>query len=288
MKASHYLSLSIAFVLSAASCKSISVLVDGAGRVLDGSAFAEKTVKTYISSDKNISFRLLSTKSGKQQTVFTLNSMPFIQFYGDTPDETGRFFITRVHFLYSNADGWLEGDVNASGKGIIVETATTSGGRAAEFSLEGPVTLAEITRGGIKRQGRRLYGSRALTELRNREERIHLVTDWMKDRSPPALPVTQKDFESYWQPILLPETVSKKLRPSGYVGPNEAQTGGYSYGEGVKWNTAYTRELFPEYLRDLRDSGSLLRDWEEASAWFYVKYYWAAITIELHKKHYLK
>jgi hypothetical protein len=282
MKVSFYLSLGLMLVLSAASCKGISGLVNGAGRILDRSAFDEKTIKTYKSTDKSLTFRLFSTKDGERQSVFVLSKLPFLQFYGSAPDETGLFFITRVHFLYSSVGGWLEGDIGASGTGIIVET----GSQPAEFSLENSIVLAEIIRGGIRRYDERLYGDRALTELRNRDERIRLVTAWMKEQSPPAAqPETQRDFERYWKPILLPESVGKNRRPSTYVELSAAQN--EVYGEDIRWNTAYTRELFPEHLRQFRDSGSLLRDWEEATSWFYIIYYWDTMLGALFKKCYL-
>ncbi|MDR2343592.1 MAG: hypothetical protein LBD86_03575 [Spirochaetaceae bacterium] len=285
MKAAYYLSFTLALTLSASSCKSISVLVDGAGRALDGSAFAEKTVKTYLSAGKDFSFRLVSTGDGGIQSVFVLKNLPFIQFYGTEPDETGLFFITRVHFLFSNAGGWLEGDIGASGTGLIAETS----GQAAEFSLQSPVNFTGVAHGGIRRHGRHLYGERALDELRGRKDRVQLVAGWMKERRPPVPPADPREFENYWRPVLLPETVSNKLRPSRYTEAGAAQNERtvYSCAENIRWNTAYTAELFPEHIRWLRDSGSLLRDWEEAVSWFYIEYYWDIIIRELCEKRYL-
>ncbi|MDR3357145.1 MAG: hypothetical protein LBO04_08195 [Spirochaetaceae bacterium] len=289
MKASIYLLFALIFALFTESCKNFSGLVNDAGRVLDGSAFDEKTIKTYKSADKSLSVRLVSTKDGDRQIVFVLNRVPFVQFYCTEPDQTGLFFITRVHFLFSSAGGWLEGDAAVSGTGLIVETASPSGGNTTEFSLQGPVSFTAITRGGIRRYDKRLYGRRALAELRNREERIRLVTRWMKEQSPPALLASPHDFENYWRPVLLPETVGKKLRPPRYTELSAAQneSNAYSFGGDIKWNTAYTKELFPEHLRQLRDGGSLLRDWEEAALWFYADYFWNTIIRDLCEKHYL-
>ena len=39
--------------------------------------------------------------------------------------------------------------------------------------------------------------------------------------------------------------------------------------EGVRWNTDYTKTHFAEPLRNLRDSGTILRDYKEsANLWF--------------------
>jgi hypothetical protein len=63
--------------------------------------------------------------------------------------------------------------------------------------------------------------------------------------------------------------VSVKKRPSTWT-----NTGDWTTAEDVKWNTSYTKNVFPEHLRTSRDSGALLRDWEEALSWLYFVYEW--------------
>ena len=48
--------------------------------------------------------------------------------------------------------------------------------------------------------------------------------------------------------------------------------------EDIRWNTGYTERVFPEHLREIRNSGTLLRDWEEAVEWLYVEYEWDRLT----------
>jgi hypothetical protein len=261
--------------LSAFSCGSIAGLLDKAGRVVDGTAFDEKKVKTYKTGN-NITFRVFSTKNGEKQSVFTLKAIPYLKFYGTAPDENGVFYISRIHFTFSNIYGWLEGDVEVSATGNIVE----SGLSTANFSVRTPLVFGEITHAGIKNRDRRIYGEFALTELRGRWERIEALVSWMRMLQPESLPMNtlrpQRYFENYWKPILFPETARAVLRPQRYTAL-EASAKNYVYGEGIRWNAAYTRELLPEQLRPLRDNGSLFRDWEEAAAWFYVWYYRSAI-----------
>jgi hypothetical protein len=80
----------------------------------------------------------------------------------------------------------------------------------------------------------------------------------------------QRAFEKYWKPILFPELVSPKKRPAAYTAGEPR----FVRGEDIRWNAAYTQAVFPETLRPLRDSGTLLRDWEEAAAWIYLTAEW--------------
>jgi hypothetical protein len=270
------------FALSSFSCGSIAGLLEKAGHIVNGTAFDEKKVKTYKTGN-NITFRVFSTKKGEKQSVFTLKAIPSLKFYGAAPDENGDFYISRVHFMFSNIYGWQEGDIDVSAAGNIVENGLSS----ASFSVKTLIVFGEITRGGIKNRDRRIYGELALTELRDRRERIEAVVSWMRMLQPESLPSDtlrpQKYFENYWQSILFPETVRAAFRPQRYTAL-EAGAKNHVYGEGIKWNAAYTRELLPEQLRPLRDNGSLFRDWEESAAWFYVWYYRDAIENLLGKE----
>ncbi|MDR1362425.1 MAG: hypothetical protein LBJ35_00025, partial [Spirochaetaceae bacterium] len=257
MKYVSFTLLLCSLIFSAASCKTVARGVEQAGRFLDGTIFTEKTIKVYQNNDTGFTFRIFSTKDGERRAALSLKAVPYIQFLCTEPDETGAFFITGLHFLFSNIDGWMEGDMDVSGAGELTA--------AGDFSIDsGGLAIEGITRGGIRRRDRSLSGERALTELRNRDERIMSVVNWMKERSAPpdetAVLIPPADFEKDWKPVLLPETVPAKLRPARF---NELNGGGgkYSYGEDVRWNSSYTQEIFPEHLRQIRDSGSLLRDW---------------------------
>jgi hypothetical protein len=285
MKVRFSIFLMCAFSLSVFSCRSIAGLLDKVGHITDGTAFYEKKAKTYRSSDKNLVFRIFSTKKGEKQSVFTLKTIPYLKFYGTAPDKNGIFSIFRVHFIFTSLDGWLEGDIDVSGTGNFIETAPST----AVFSVKVPITLRKIAHGSIKNRDRRIYGDLALTELRGRQERIETAVSWMRtlDEPLPAdILAPQKDFESYWQPILFPETVKAKLRPPRYTALGTGANN-YVYDEGIKWNAAYTLELLPEQLRSLRDNDSLFRDWEEGAAWFYAEYYRSAIENLLVKEYYL-
>jgi hypothetical protein len=80
-------------------------------------------------------------------------------------------------------------------------------------------------------------------------------------------------FEEYWKPILFPELVPKKKKPADWQRENDQ----WNRAESVRWNISYTERLLPEELREIRNSGTMLRDWEEAFDWLYNDYEWSRI-----------
>jgi hypothetical protein len=96
----------------------------------------------------------------------------------------------------------------------------------------------------------------------------------MRQRENAPEGMNRSGFEQYWKPVLLPEMASRKKRP-----PDWKQEGdSFVWAEDVRWNTGYTERVFPEELRPVRNSGTLLRDWEEAINWIYWEYEWESIV----------
>jgi hypothetical protein len=139
--------------------------------------------------------------------------------------------------------------------------------------------IIAITHGALKRDDTVITGTEALDILKNRLDRIEALAAWMTQSDYARQFDRQKDFEEYWRVILLPETVSRKKRPVLFA----AETATVS-AEGYEWNTAYTALLFPlddkeeenspqnAELAKMRDSGALLRDFEEAVPWIEFQY----------------
>jgi hypothetical protein len=137
---------------------------------------------------------------------------------------------------------------------------------------EGIITIAE---GALKRDDTLIKGSEALGILKNRLDRIQALTDWMKRSGYSRQFANRQDFDEHWRPILLPETVPPKKRPVLFTTEDAV----YTRTEGRRWNTAYTARLFPiadhplnAELARMRDSGALLRDFDEAAPWIYLQY----------------
>jgi hypothetical protein len=205
--------------------------------------------------------------------------MPNLRLKGSLPDGDGNFYLTSLDFLSPNINGWNEFTLELSGGGSFADTGAASGG--AVLQLKGPVETLDISEGKIRRGAARLTGAQAFTVLHDRQERIMVLAQWMKRtlvREQPGLPVfaDQGAFETYWKPRLFPEIVKAKDRPSTWTAERRVR-GSWLLGEDVAWNRAYTEAVFPEELWPVRNSGTLLRDWEEAAGWIYLEFEWEHI-----------
>jgi hypothetical protein len=258
-------------------------LAEAGGRVLDGSAFAEKTLAVYREKPKQgTRVDRLRDKAGQEHIVIGVDSMPNLRIRGSLPDREGNFFVNSLDFLSPNLHGWNEFTLELSGSGNFVEGHSGSG-QTAVLQLKGPLETLDIREGKIRRGSARLSGDQALTALRNRRERIEVLARWMKEQS--GLPgfSDQADFEAYWAPLLFPELSKPKNRGAAWAAAN-AGAGPWVLGEDIRWSAAYTEAMFPEALWPVRNSGTLLRDWEEAASWIRLEFDWDAIVTLLSGK----
>jgi hypothetical protein len=273
------------FLVVVSSC---ATLVNTAGEALDGSAFREKKLAVYDNGAKRkeqkIELReVLAKEDGGEGVVIRGGDLPGFALRGTMPDSNGRFELTSVDFLSSHYSGWNEFSLALLGSAVFV-----SGGSGGDLRIALPVERVQITGGRIRLKSSRVSGTEALTSLRNRRERILALTEWMRlwqqeqSDAPPL--ASQKEFEAYWKPRLLPEMVSLKERPSEW-GKDDPQ---WVKADGVTWNQTYTKLIFPEELWVLRDSGALLRDWEESLPWIYLEYNWDSILASFNEVNLIK
>jgi len=264
----------VAAPLLLAGCVSI---VEGAGRALDGSAFAEKKIAVYRTVKKSktsdgIELREMQDKAGERSVVITLDQFPTIKIRGSAPDDAGEFSLTRLDYLGGNSQGWNEYSMDIYGQGTLALGETS-----AALAIPDAVETVQITWGRIRRYDTRITGNEALTNLRNRHERILALTEWMASQDGSPEGINLKDFEQHWKPIMFPELVSRKTQPDGW----QMEGDQWNRAEDIRWNTSYTERAFPELLRTIRDSGTMLRDWEEALDWIYYAYEWDRILERL-------
>ncbi|WP_461255040.1 hypothetical protein [Treponema sp. R80B11-R83G3] len=251
-------------------------IMEKTGQVLDGSAFKFKTLSVYKTSGKEenqqeIKISVVEKKDKEKSIIITLENFPMIKLLGSFPDEDGVFILTTLEFLSGSVHGWNEYVMELTGTGNLKFEDT------AILKIE-EIEPVKITKGRVQRYDTRLTGNEALSALRNRRERILALTDWLSPSHEKGKKID--DFERFWQPILLPETVSKEKRPNGWI-QGEDQ---FQKADSIKWNTGYTERTFPEELWPIRNSGTLLRDWEEAIGWIYLEYEWKNIVELLSKE----
>ncbi|MDR2739175.1 MAG: hypothetical protein LBB68_05020 [Treponema sp.] len=276
--------MSAILLTAGGSCVSIA---ETGGRLLDGSVFSEKKLASYREKPEGgIFFDRVRRKNGQEFITIRLDSMPNLRINGSLPDENGDFYLTSLDFLSPSVTGWNEFSMELSGNGNFAGGAAQPG---AGLQLKGPVETLDINRGKIRRGNSRITGVQAITALHNRRERITAIVQWMKDQG--GLPdfADQDEFENYWKPILFPEIVKAKLRPGAWTTTYSGmEQSSWILGEDIKWNSVYTEAVFPEALRPVRNSGTLLRDWEEAAAWIYFEFEWERIVESLSEKIELK
>jgi hypothetical protein len=250
-------------------CTGCASLVEKAGRALDGSGRAEKKVAEYRAP--LLAVQQMQNKAGEQSLLITMDKFPAIKIRGSAPDESGEFIITSLDYLGSSPHGWNEYRLDLSGTGNFVLGEDT-----ATLSIAEEIETVGISAGRIRRYDTRITGAEALTNLRNRRERLLALAEWINSEDNPYAKICgdQKTFEKYWKPILFPEITAKKKRPELWLqeGDRRVRT------EDINWNVSYTERVFPEELRLIRDSGTMLRDWEEAVDWIYIECEWNRIT----------
>jgi hypothetical protein len=251
------------YLLFATGCVS---LVEKAGRAIDGSAFSEKKIAVYRATGMEL--WEMRNKAGERSFIIKLNNYPTISLRGSAPNEQGEFNLVSLDYLGGSAQGWNEFRLDLSGEGRLVLSDTT-----AAISIQPEIETIQISSARIKRYDTRLSGDEALTGLRNRHERIKTIAQWMINRDTASQRTDIKYFEKYWKPILFPEIVSKKKRPQEWQQADSQ----WNMAESIRWNKGYTERLFPEELREIRNSGTMLRDWEEALDWLYNEYEWPHI-----------
>jgi hypothetical protein len=254
-------------------------LTEKAGQVLDGTLFAGKTEALYRAEAVRV--RQERRRDGTEFIEIIPGAMPNLRLYGDVPGAEGGFSLRRLSFFSSNLSGWNEFSREILGGGTL-----RAGGDGAVLHLDGKPEVLDISAGRIRRQEARLTGEEALTALRSREERIRSLTEWMRLRDPEREFPDQRAFEAWWKPILFPELVRAKKRPPEWTAldPEGAGQDGeapWVMGEDVRWSTRYTGAVFPEELGPVRNSGTLLRDWEEAAGWIYFQFEWDRIMESL-------
>ncbi|MDR1318532.1 MAG: hypothetical protein LBJ90_02830 [Treponema sp.] len=249
-------------------------LTELAGRALDGSAFAEKKLARYEAekgrgAPADIELLEVQNRAGEQSILISLKDYPSLKIRGTAPGPEGVFFLTSLHYLGGSVSGWNEFTLDLSGLGTFSRS-----GDGAVLSVPEKPEPVRISAGKIRRFDSRLGGGEALAGLRNREERIRSLCEWMHSRPDAPAGLDRDAFEDYWKPVFFPEMVPKKRRPAEYQNADpEARV----KAEDIRWNNAYTEKIFPEALRPVRDSGTLLRDWEEAFEWIYFEYEGASL-----------
>lgn len=172
-------------------------------------------------------------------------------------------------------DGWTEAVISC--EGLIAAKKEGAGWtvRATE-----PVTPVRATTATIRYRDALLRGTEARNLLDRRLLRIRSTCDFLRSRlEGREFPIFDTDEEEYERSsfrraagmVLFPEVY-------GYAKDAEPESGEtrdrdrYRKGEGLRWDTLYSERELPPEIREVRDTGTLWRDWEETGRLFYYIY----------------
>jgi hypothetical protein len=167
--------------------------------------------------------------------------------------------VEKLHWFNNWHEGWTEADFSASGT-LTLPPLTDS----APMTLTGTVTVAYAISGTIRYRDTIVYGEQATALLNRRLERIKSVTAYLL-----TVPgASDADFEKTAGRILFPEIYGY---PKGKSKSGRGKANWRS-GEGFLWDAGYSGRAFPRELQDVRNSGTLYRDWEETEPLFNFTY----------------
>ncbi|MDR0502266.1 MAG: hypothetical protein LBH16_02980 [Treponema sp.] len=182
----------------------------------------------YVKSSSNGEHQGLMEKllgnfnSEEQDAIFGFMNLgnpddPLRNFYRDNlmisfpfsyKNENGEFSIIAMDYLGGGFHGWNEYHLDLLGSGIIIFKETE-----AVLSINPEIETVQISSGRIRSYDTRITGNEALTSLRNRRERILVITNWLNSIEDTPQYSSIKDFEEYWKPLLFPEITYKKKQP---------------------------------------------------------------------------
>lgn len=175
----------------------------------------------------------------------------------------------RLHWFSNWKEGWTEADIAATG--TLVARERNKGWTVSTVEPFAP-EYTESAR--IRYQDTRLTADKCVALFDRRINRIRAATHFLNERfdgrSFPEFDRggAESAFSAAAGPVLFPEIYGY---PEGTV---KSQKSGETRkrGEGIVWDAGYSASEIPENLREVRDTGTLYRDWEETSLLFYYIY----------------
>ena len=161
--------------------------------------------------------------------------------------ENLRLFVTRVRFFTNWPNGWTEGVYEASGMYRLSHKAGNT-----NITLQDEFTLWDIVSGEIRYFDTYHRGEDGFGKVKNRIDRMTEISRFLQE---------EKGFPPYCSEDEFLTAVEEFLFPEAAV-----------MGAGIVWDKGYSEKILPEQYVELRNSGTLYRDFEEAPELFYTIY----------------
>ena len=214
--------------------------------------------------ERGLTVELMPPETGSESVRIRGDSIEGATFTGSarlTAD--GRILsLTAMRWFSNWANGWTEAHLPVTGELLL-----SPHGREWSLSVVQPPRLGDPVAASIRYFDDYLSGERGREEFAHRWDRILAVVSVLKQR------LQERWFEytaAPWQPgrpsqaMSFEEAARKFLFPElyGYADPPPRDSRSVR-SESISWNVDYTAANFPENLHAVRNSGTMLRDFEE-------------------------
>lgn len=190
-----------------------------------------------------------------------------LKFYGVQNAAETEIQVTQAYWFDNWRNGWTEVRFAASGV-INVDKKKNR----TVYTIVQPLKIEYVEAAKVRFKDTYLVGQDAVKALNNRLSRIEsineVLTEKYEGKRLEALVLT-------CGPYLFPEVYKKSME---YLALDK--TSNKILGDGTYWNETYTKEKYPEYMWEARNTGTLYRDWEEANDLIYILYNWNIIFCE--------
>jgi hypothetical protein len=189
--------------------------------------------------------------------------------------------IDRMDWFGNWDEGWTQASFEAEG-----ELSLMPRGEAWAVVVARAPSIGKPTSASIRLYGDYFVGEAALGLISRRWDRIKAAAELLRQRFPDAW----YDYSEQKKAVFVWDLFARRvdsfdrgvrafLFPElyGYAGagaPPPRRGHGTSRGESISWDTEYSAAAFPEALREVRDSGTMLRDFEEGLGLWRLAFCW--------------
>ena len=221
---------------------------------------------------------IYTTESGRARWELPFPGNPYVEGEWEETADGRIMHVDSLHLFLNWQRGWTE--IEYMAQGTVYWTVDAS---SVTARIEQPVELIGVEQAAIRRRDTRLRGDYAWQEARRRSERIREIAVLWRDFAPPRLfqqarpnyPLhilfRRDNFLQYWGSTFFPEVYGWG---DYWDGREEKQDSMTVRGEDIAWNVSVSEHLLPPEYTDLRNSGTLFRDFEEGLEWVYLVWVW--------------
>lgn len=223
----------------------------------------DKTKTSYI--------EMQTAKQGKGKRKLDRQDV-CLRFYGT---KNGNLFtINEAYWFDNGSTGWTEISFAASGQIELHEDSSVFG-----YTVINLIVLDFPQAAKFRVKDSVLIGDDALKVLNNRLDRINSAVEFLKEPSEFIRSPRYIDYFSFEKKVgsyLFPEKYGYTEAAIKFGGKKKfgRNKGNYVIGDGSFWNLDYTQAAFPEYMWEVRNTGTLYKDWEQDFDLIYYIYNW--------------